>query len=80
MLTRCTFLLLSTLLLLAAPAAEASVLRPVLARRQTRQTERPDVPLPAAPQAPQANPVPRNTTAHRPYRPAPAHRPPPTRA
>ena len=53
MLTRCTILLLSALLLLAAPAAESSVLRPVLVRRQTKQAERPTVQTPAATQAPQ---------------------------
>lgn len=79
MLTRCTILLLSALLLLAAPAAESSVLRPVLVRRQTQQAERPAVQIPAATQAPQANSVLRNTTPHRPFRPAPANRPPPTR-
>ncbi len=80
MLTRCTFLLLSALLLLAAPVAESAILRPVIARRQTQQTEHAATPAPRAAITPRPVFDHADTTTHRPYRPAPANRPPPSQA
>jgi len=77
MLTRWTILLLTACLLLAAPVAEGNVLRPVIVRLQTQQTERAAAPAPRAAISPRANFDCTNLTAHRPYRPAPANRPPP---
>jgi len=80
MLTRWTILLFTACLLLAAPVAESTVLRPVLVHRQTQQTERAASPAPRA--AISHRPIfdHANSTDHRPYRPAPANRPPPSNA
>lgn len=80
MLTRCTILLLSALFLLAAPVAEATVLRPGIVRRKTQRIEHAASPAPHASITPRAVFDHPSATTHRPYSPAPANRPPPSDA